>query len=375
MKKALFVATVGRFLGFERNDIKTLQSLGYEVHIATNLRLSEFDNFQADGIIRHQIDFARIPWSKTNLSAYKQLKKLFKEIHFDIVHCHTPMGGVIGRFAAKKYRKSGMKVMYTAHGFHFYNGAPIVNWIMYYPVEWISAFWTDVLITINKEDYARAQMHMHAKKIEYIHGIGIDTDKFSPKAYDNEKISESRKSLGLGENDKLILSVGELNTNKNHESVIRAVSAIGDSSIHYAVAGAGELGDYLKKTASDIGISKQVHILGFRSDVPELYQAADLYIHPSLREGLPVALMEAIASKTPVICSNIRGNKDLIGENALFEAGNVSQITEKISEYLNKNNSEEIEKNYSALKEFDVVRVSENMRKIYANAEEKGMQK
>ena len=371
MKKALFVATVGRFLGFERNDIKTLQSLGYEVHIATNLRLSEFDNFQADGIIRHQIDFARIPWSKTNLSAYKQLKKLFKEIHFDIVHCHTPMGGVLGRLAAKKYRKSGTKVIYTAHGFHFCKNAPKKNWLMFYPVEWLLAHWTDVLITINEEDYALAKKHMHAKRVEYVPGVGIDLQKFSSAVPDKGKNGEFRKSLGIAESGKLVLSVGELNANKNHEAVIRALARIKDKSIHYAIAGTGDLLDYLENLANELGISDRVHLLGYRSDVADLYRAADLYIHPSLREGLSVALMEAIASKTAVICSDIRGNTDLVGKNALFEPKNVNQIAEKICEYINRNNLEEIEKNYASLKKFDLEEVVNDTKVIYSEQSEK----
>lgn len=371
MKKALFVATVGRFLGFERNDIKTLQSLGYEVHIATNLRLSEFDNFQADGIIRHQIDFARIPWSKTNLSAYKQLKKLFKEIHFDIVHCHTPMGGVLGRLAAKKYRKSGTKVIYTAHGFHFCKNAPKKNWLMFYPVEWLLAHWTDVLITINEEDYALAKKHMHAKRVEYVPGVGIDLQKFSSAVPDKGKNGEFRKSLGIAESGKLVLSVGELNANKNHEAVIRALANIDDDSVHYAIAGTGDLLDYLENLANELGISDRVHLLGYRSDVADLYRAADLYIHPSLREGLSVSLMEAIASKTAVICSDIRGNTDLVGKNALFEPKNVNQIAEKICEYINRNNLEEIEKNYASLKKFDLEEVVNDTKVIYSEQSEK----
>lgn len=371
MKKALFVATVGRFLGFERNDIKTLQSLGYEVHIATNLRLSEFDNFQADGIIRHQIDFARIPWSKTNLSAYKQLKKLFKEIHFDIVHCHTPMGGVLGRLAAKKYRKSGTKVIYTAHGFHFCKNAPKKNWLMFYPVEWLLAHWTDVLITINEEDYALAKKHMHAKHVTYIPGVGVDLKKFSPKLYTDEEILNLRNELGLNDGKKMILSVGELSTRKNHESVIRALAKVNDPKIKYFICGTGELREYLEELIEGLGLSENVKLLGYRTDISKLCCCADLFVFPSLQEGLPVALMEAIASKTPVICSNIRGNTDLVSGNALFEPKNVNQIAEKICEYINRNNLEEIEKNYASLKKFDLEEVVNDTKVIYSEQSEK----
>ena len=349
MKKALFVATIGGFFGFECNDIQILQSLGYEVHIAANLSLSDF---QADGIIRHQIDFARIPWSKTNLIAYKQLKMLFKETRFDLVHCHTPMGGVLARLTAKKYRKTGTKVIYTAHGFHFYKGAPLKNWFLYYPVEWICAHWTDV----------------HAKRVEYVPGVGIDLHKFAPASHDIDKEykKEIMKTLQMSDGDKLILSVGELNKNKNHEVVIRALAVINDISIHYAIAGTGDLQDYLENLAKELGIPECVHFLGYRSDVADLYRVADLYIHPSLREGLPVALMEAIASKTSVICSDIRGNTDLVGGDALFEPKNVNMIADKICEYLKQDNTEEVEKNYAALKKFDLEEVASDVKVIYS---------
>ena len=174
VKRVLFVATVGAFFDFERNDMKILQEMGYEVHCAANFSVSDLDDFQAEGIVRHQIDFARSPWTKTNITAYHELKSLMEKTSFNLVHCHTPMGGVLARLAAKKYRKKGTRVIYTAHGFHFFKGAPLKNWLLYYPAEWILAHWTDVLITINKEDYRLAKRFMKAGKVEYIPGVGID---------------------------------------------------------------------------------------------------------------------------------------------------------------------------------------------------------
>ena len=367
MKKALFVATIGSFFGFERNDIKTLQSLGFEVHIAANLSRSEFDDFQADGIIRHQIDFARIPWSKTNLNAYKQLKEIFAEMHFDIVHCHTPMGGILARLTAKKYRKSGTKVIYTAHGFHFYKGAPLKNWLLYYPVECLCAHWTDVLITINKEDYACAKKHMHAKYVTYIPGVGIDLKKFSPDIYAAEVLKNARSELGLADDEKMLLSVGELIPRKDHESVIRALAMIKNPKIKYFICGTGELRENLEKLIEELGLSENIRLLGYRTDISKLCGCADLFVFPSLQEGLPVALMEAIASKTPVICSNIRGNTDLVGGNALFEPKSVNQITEKIEQYINSDNTVEVKRNYANLKKYDLEKVMEGMRTIYSD--------
>ena len=368
MKKALFAATVGSFFNFERNDIKILQSMGYEVHIAANLNLSENDNFQAEGIIRHQIDFARSPFAKTNITAYKQLKQLFKENHFDIAHCHTPMGGVLARLTARKYRKQGTKVIYTAHGFHFFKGAPLKNWLLYYPVEWFLAHLTDELITINKEDYALAQKHMHAKHVTYIPGVGVDTKKFSRDNFTDEMRQVKRRELGISDNEKMLLSVGELITRKNHEAVIRALAKSDNVKYKYFICGQGELYNHLNDLIRKLKLSDRIFLLGFRTDISELCCCADLFIFPSFQEGLPVALMEAIASKTPVICSDIRGNTDLIQGSALFDPNNIDEISSKITEYINNDKSEEAERNYSNLKMFDLTEVEKEIKdKIYQN--------
>lgn len=373
---ALMIAHVASMIDhFNMPNIKLLIELGYSVHVACNFKSgsscddAEIESLKAKldslGVTYTHIDFERSPFSFKNLTAYKQLKNVFNENHYDLVHCHTPMGGVLGRLAAKKYRKSGTKVIYTAHGFHFFKGAPLKNWLLYYPVEWFCAFWTDELITINKEDYARAQRHMHAKHVTYIPGVGVDLKKFSPitKGKDDNAV---KRSLGMNKSDKLILSVGELNVNKNHEAVIRAVAEIKDTTIHYAIAGTGDLYDYLMNLANKLGILERVHLLGYRSDIADLYKAADLYIHPSLREGLSVALMEAIASKTVVICSNIRGNTDIVCENALFDPKNVNQIVKKIEQYITSGNIIEAEKNYINLKKFDLENVAEEMKNLYS---------
>lgn len=310
MKKVLFVATVGSFFSFECNDMKILQSLRYEVHIAANLRLSEHDDFQANGIIRHQVDFARIPWSKTNLNAYKQLRKIFAEAHFDLVHCHTPMGGVLGRLTALKYRKSGTKIIYTAHGFHFYKGAPIKNWLLYYPVEWICAWWTDVLITINKEDYARAKKHMHAKRVEYIPGVGVDMKKFSAHKHSETERLEMRRELGLSAKSFVLLSVGELQSRKNHKVVIEALAELQNPNISYLIAGEGELREAYQNLIDEKGLSDSVKLLGFRSDIAELCEIADCFVHPSVREGLGIAPLEGMASGLPLISAKINGILD-----------------------------------------------------------------
>ena len=324
--RVLMVASVSSMIGqFNMNNIKLLQEMGYEVHVACNMRdrsvwpKERIEKFLIElnqkSITYYQIDFARKPLKfMEHVRAYKQLVKLLNTNRYQFIHCHSPIGGAIARIAG---HHTGTKVIYTAHGFHFYKGAPIVNWILYFPVEWICSWFTDILITINQEDYQRAIRFLHAKKVEYVHGIGVDIDKFKTDRIDIKEINKKQqfmKQWGIPYNAKILLSVGELNKNKNHSIVIKALAELKDTTIHYCIAGNGILRDDLMQLANELGIEEQVHLLGYRNDINELLGMADIYLLPSIREGLNVSLMEAMASTLPCICSNIRGNNDLIQE-------------------------------------------------------------
>ena len=213
------------------------------------------------------------------------------------------------RLASRKVRKNGTKVIYTAHGFHFYKGAPLKNWVLYYPIERLLARYTDVLTTINIEDYERAKKSFKAKKIKYIPGVGIDTNRF--QQIDVNKLVK-RQEIGVPEDSFVVLSVGELNKNKNHETVIKAIARLNNPNVYYVICGQGVLEDYLKKLIKELGLERQIKLLGFRKDIGEICKVADLFVFPSFREGLSVALMEAMASGLPIVCSEIRGNVDLV---------------------------------------------------------------
>ena len=355
MKKALITASVFGFIGsFEKSNIQILLDKGYEVHIATNMSkdLKAFgDTGQLDGVdvIKHQISYSRSPLSLQTIKSYKAIKRLIKEENFDLIHCHTPVAAMLTRLAARKARKNGTKVIYTAHGFHFFKGAPLLNWLVYFPVEYICSFFTDILITINQEDYQLARKVMRAKKIEYISGVGIDVEK-----YQNVQVDKmaKRKELGIPENTIMLLSVGELNKNKNHEVIIEALNRLNNPNIHYFIAGQGELKDYLQSKIISLGLENKIHLLGYREDVGELYHTADIFCFPSLREGLGLAAIEAMASGLPLITSNVHGINDysengLTGykcdcksihdyEKAIRKLMNSSSRIEEISEY-NKN--------------------------------------
>lgn len=315
-KKVLFVATVVKthMMQFHIPYLKMFQEMGWETAVASrndyedpsDCRIPYCDTY-------YDIPFERTPWKTKNYTAYRMLKKIIEEGEFDIVHCHTPVGAMIARLAAAKARRKGTKVIYTAHGFHFFDGAPLLNWLLFYPAEKVLAPLTDVLITINKEDYARAQKKIGAKRIEYVPGVGIDTDKFRCAAVD---LKEKRKELGYGEKDFLILTVAEMTPNKNHITVLNALSLLKDSeefvNIHYLVCGRGVMRESLEDSARTLGISDHVNFLGYRTDAPQLYRCSDMFAFVSFREGLSVALMEAMSCGLPIMCTKIRGNTDLI---------------------------------------------------------------
>ena len=314
-KKALLVTTVSGFVPqFEMNNVHILQEMGFEVHYAANYNNPSYgdDNRRLDGtgIVRHQVDFVRSPFRSENLTAYKQLKNLMTDHRFQLVHCHTPMGSVLTRLAAHS-TKTG-PVIYTAHGFHFYAGAPLKNWLFYYPVEKFLSRYTDQQICINHEDFKRASSRFHSRYTDYIPGAGIDLSRILEA--DSINKSEKKRQLKLPQDRKILLSSGELIRRKNHETVLRALAKlkISRDDFQYVICGHGELNDYLHQLASDLQIADHVTFLGYRTDILEVYRAADLFIFPSFQEGLPMALLEAMASGLPVLCSDIRGSNDLM---------------------------------------------------------------
>ena len=311
MKKVLFVATVLKkhILAFHLPALRMLKEAGYETYVAASNDTGE--ETPVVPYCDHYIPmpFERSPFQAANLKAYRMLKALVKQEQFDLVHCHTPVGGVVTRLACRGVRKRGTRVFYTAHGFHFYKGAPRKNWLIYYAAEKLCARYTDVLLTINEEDFALAKAKLKAGRVEYIPGVGVDLSRFGKKTGAR---AEKRAELGVGDGQTLLLSVGELNENKNHETVLRALPELPFAV--YAVAGVGPKEEELRALAESLGVGERFRLLGYRSDVKELYEAADVFVFPSFREGLSVAVMEAMASGLPVVASRIRGNMDLIDD-------------------------------------------------------------
>lgn len=342
-KKVLVVASVISFIEwFLRDNLDFFTTaLGCEVHVACNTGYMEdtseertlafLSDAQARGIVFHNINFARSPLGKSNFGAYRELKKLIDSADFDMIHCHTPMASILCRLAARRARKKGTVVIYTCHGYHFFKGAPLRNWLLFYPAEKLCSGMCDVLININREDYDLSVKKMKTRRIEYIPGVGVDLAKFDSVCADRDA---KRAELGLPADACVILSVGELNENKNHSAVIRALAGMKDKNAIYLVAGCGEYEEKLHELARASGVEDRVRLLGFRRDVAELLKAADVFAFTSFREGLPVALMEAMASGLPIVASGIRGNTDLVVDGKggfLCRPDDVTAIAEKIT--------------------------------------------
>ena len=373
-KRALMLASVASMIDqFNMPNISLLQQLGYQTDVVADfshpgtITLERAEALKAKltamGVEVRDIAIPRSLNPRAVVSAYRKVRAVLCRNHYDLIHCHSPIGGAICRLAAKAERKKGTRVIYTAHGFHFYAGAPAKNWIVFYPIEkWLSRY-TDVLITINKEDYKLASERFRAKETVYVPGIGIDTAKFAA-ACGRERI---RKELGIGENDIMLLSVGELSDRKNHQAIVRAIAGLGEKQ-YYVIVGRGEKQQKLKSLAAELGIEEQLKLAGFRADVADFYDAADLFVFPSLQEGLPVALMEAMASGLGVVCSGIRGNTDLIDPEKggfLFDPHNTDEIAACIRKALAADRKEMGRYNLEKVRLFDRTIVRNEMEKIY----------
>lgn len=365
--KILYVTTISLTMNsFFKPHIEMLVSEGHQVDIACNdcdLPLDAL--YEQLGCRSYRIDFSRSPLSPGNVRAFGQLKEIIEKGRYDIVHCHTPNAAMITRLVCRRYRKKyGLKVFYTAHGFHFYKGAPRLNWMVYYPIEKFCSRFTDKLITINREDHNLARSKFHAREVHYVPGVGIDLSKFDSIKVDPKA---KRREIGVPEDAFLLFSVGELNKNKNHQIIVKALAKLNRPHVHYAIAGRGDQHDELLKLAEELGIAQKVHLLGYRTDIPELNCAADVFCFPSYREGLSVSLMEAMACGLPGVCSSIRGNVDLIDPKGgyLFAPDALDTCMEALASAIDENNHDMGTYNRNRITDFGNTAVLKHMRRIY----------
>ena len=370
--KILFISNISnKITSFATASICASKKMGFDFQHTANWSGAEKGQIERDeaeyGIKIHNVPISRSPFSKSNITAYKQIKKLISDENIDFIHCNTPVGGLIGRLAGKKYKVP--KVIYTAHGFHFYKGAPLFNrTVLKWAEKWMARY-TDAIITMNKEDYESAKKFKLRGdgKVYLVHGVGIDLS-----LYDNIEVNreEKRAELGLKETDVAFISMGDLIARKNYSVAIKALAKAGNENAQYFICGKGPLEAELKELAKNLGVENQVHFLGFRTDIKELLVAADVFLFTTLQEGLPRSMMEAMASGLPCIVSKIRGNVDLMEDGtggylcgstdvesfakSITELTENSELRKKMSEY-----------NLEHIKEFDISVVEKEIEDIY----------
>ena len=367
MAKVLFVSHTTNLIKFNIPYIKWLKEYGCEVHYAS----AEEEPFP-EGLCKHfKVDFCRNPLKFQNIVAYKQLLQLMQKEHYDLVHCHTPVGGVVARLAGKAIKKKGFKtkVMYTVHGFHFFKGAPLLNWLCYYPVEKYLAKYTDYLITINDEDYQTAiRKKFKAKVIAKINGVGVDLTRFTQVS--KEEREKLRKQFGFLSEDYLILCVGELNKNKGQNFLINQMESVVAKNEHakLILLGKGNKEQEYKELAKN---SKHILFEGYRKDADLFYKMSDVLVSSSHREGLPVNLLEGMACGLPVICTDVRGQRDLIKNDIngyIYNIGESEKFVKSIIQLSESKEKAEImgEENVTAVKKYEISNCLMKMGEIYS---------
>ncbi|MBO4452916.1 MAG: glycosyltransferase family 4 protein [Clostridia bacterium] len=369
--RVLLVATVqSHICQFHKPLVAMLRGQGCEIHVAARDNLAEKNGLKLDFADRvFDVPFSRSPKSRDNIKAYKALKKIIDEGGYDVVHCNTPMGGIIARLAARKARKRGTKVFYTAHGFHFYKGAPKKNWMIYYPIEKFFARYTDKLITINEEDHEFAKNHFKCEVCR-IHGVGADPERFHPVS-DEEK-AEYRKELGIKEGSRVIMCVGELLPNKNQKTAIKAMKEVVKKvpEALLLIAGNGPEKDNLQALIDELDLNDSVKLIGYTTQLEKYLQASDLLVACSIREGLGMNVIEAMLCGKPVVASKNRGHNELVKDGVngfLVDACETGQYSDRIIEVLIKG-ARSIEMGgcgSKAAMPYSAVSVSKDLKTIY----------
>ncbi|OYQ43947.1 hypothetical protein CHX27_08230 [Flavobacterium aurantiibacter] len=307
---------------------------GFEVHVACN------DNDEIPGIDKNWlVPFVRSPFSKGHYKAFTVLKEIIDNENFTIIHCHTPMASLLTRFAAKNARNNGTKVIYTAHGFHFFTGAPIINWLTYYPIELYASRFADGIITINREDFVRIKKFGNQKtKYFATPGVGVDSSKFFPVS-ESEKAT-LRAKLGFAPDDFLITYAAEFIDRKNHKFLVNFVKKYGSlyPNLKFLFCGRGVLLDAIKAEVEHLNLQKQIVFLGFRNDIDAIFKMSDLGISSSKQEGLGLNLVEEQMCGLPILATVDRGHKEIViqGENGfLYKQGDLDDLNVHLNKLYN----------------------------------------
>lgn len=315
MKNALICANFIGFFHFLWDDIDMLNEMGYKVFaIGDNGKNEDYTlKIMAEKnvtFIDAKID-AKSPFTRNNFDYYKKVKNLLREQHFDLVHCHTPIVGMLVRWAARKYRKLGTKVIYTTHGLAYTHLSSWKEYVIYHSIESLMSRFCDAIITINKEDYESAKK-LHCPHVFHINGVGVDTKKYASADIDRDAY---RTKLGISKNKLMVLAIGELSYRKNHIVIVKAIAKMKDKDkLVFAICGremtAGGTGDEIRRLSKEHGVN--TIFLGFRHDIPEVIKCTDIGVMPSIREGLGLSGIEMLSEGIPLVGSDVQGIREYI---------------------------------------------------------------
>ena len=370
MKKILFISNIANEItNFTRPSIEVSQSMDYEFHLAANC--SDFsdvaDSEREYNIKIHHVDIDRNPFNKNNIIAFKQMLDLIKKENIDVIHCNTPIGGVLGRFCGKKAKVP--KIIYTAHGFHFFEGNSKIKNLIFKTAERIMAKHTDAIITINQEDYSAAKEFTLRKngQVYYIPGVGVDTKKYKINNFNKE---EYKKILGLSSDDIVLIAMGDLIARKNYEASIKAIAKTNNKKLKFLICGKGPRLSSLKYLAKSLEVEDKIHFLGYRKDIKELLNISDIFLFTTYQEGLPRSMMEAMSAGLPCVVSKIRGNTDLIEDGVggfLRDPNDIEGFSGALNKLASdKDIREQMRRiNLEKVKKFDVKNIKKEVKSAY----------
>ena len=372
MKKVLFAATLRSHIGqFHQPYLKFFKNAGYEVHIAAKdnsnqkkIKIGHYDQF-------HPICYERLPLKRENIKAYFQMKNLLKQHQYDIIHCHTPIAAVITRLVSRPYRKKGLKVIYTAHGFHFFKGAPRKNWLIYYRVEKFLSRFTDCLITINQEDYRWVLSNgFSAKSINFIKGVGVDLKEFVSQT--EEKKKALRKQYHYNNDEFILLYAANLSYRKHQDLIIKAAARARNqvSNLKIILAGTGEREEEYRSMIKDFELENTVEMIGYVREIPKYMGLVDGVVSTARQEGLPINIVEAMATGLPIIATDCRGNRDLVKDNVNGFIVGIDDIEGMTRAIIKLSKSEGLrrcfgEKSINLVEKYSLRSVQKEMAKIY----------
>ena len=367
IKKILFISNHAGFSKFNAPYMKWFKEQGWLVdNVSPGIEIGDYVDNQ------YNVAITRNPISMKNVLAYMTIKKIVNNNNYTIIHCHTPVGGVLGRLCSVKARKKGSFVIYTAHGFHFYNGSSFFSWLVYYNIEKRLSQYSDCIVTINEEDYSLAKKRFYTDNIQKIDGVGVNLQRFKPISIEGKALL--RKHYGFKDEEFILVYVGQFTHDKNHIFLINQIplllSKMESLKILFVGGGNPSFCEKYKKIIKDKNLDGVVSFMGYRSDIENLYALSDVTVSVSIREGFGLNLPEGMACGLPVVCSKVRGHIDIVEHSVngfLFSVDNANEMNQYIYNlYKDEGLRSSISKqNIIDVEKFSVVNSVNAMSKIY----------